>query len=106
MRRTTFSFYNRKISSRRRSTRTFISASNYKPAVVILPGLGNATEDYEEFKEELSELLVDKIIPISEEIKKLLQDESYLDSILLDGVEKAEKIASEKIKNIKEIVGF
>ena len=74
--------------------------------MVILPGLGNATEDYEEFKEELSELLVDKIIPISEEIKKLLQDESYLDSILLDGVEKAEKIASEKIKNIKEIVGF
>ena len=54
MRRTTFSFYNRKISSRRRSTRTFISASNDKPAVVILPGLGNATEDYEEFKEELS----------------------------------------------------
>ena len=36
-----------------------------------------------------------------EEIKKLLKDQSYLDSILLDGVEKANKIASKKIKNIK-----
>ena len=54
----------------------------------------------------LSETLVDKIIPISEEIKKLLKDQSYLDSILLNGVENASKIASKKIKNIKEIVGF
>jgi tryptophanyl-tRNA synthetase len=45
-------------------------------------------------------------LPISQEIKKLLQDHNYLDSILLDGVEKADKIASKKIKNIKEIVGF
>ena len=45
-------------SSRRRRRKTsalFTSASsNDKPAVVILPGLGNATQDYEEFKEELS----------------------------------------------------
>jgi tryptophanyl-tRNA synthetase len=45
-------------------------------------------------------------MPISDEIKKLLQDQSYLDSILLDGFEKANKIASKKIKNIKETVGF
>ena len=45
-------------------------------------------------------------MPISEEIKKLLKDQSYLDSILLNGVENANKIASKKIKNIKEIVGF
>ena len=65
-----------------------------------------AGKNFSEFKEELSELLVNEIIPISEEIKKLLKDQSYLDSILLDGVEKANKIASKKIKNIKEIVGF
>ena len=65
-----------------------------------------AGKNFSEFKQELSELLVNKIIPISEEIKKLLQDQSYLDSILLDGVEKANKIASKKIKNLKEIVGF
>ncbi|MBD1155363.1 tryptophan--tRNA ligase [Pelagibacterales bacterium SAG-MED18] len=65
-----------------------------------------AGKNFSEFKQELSELLVDKIMPISDEIKKLLQDQSYLDSILLDGVEKANKIASKKIKNIKETVGF
>jgi len=65
-----------------------------------------AGKNFSEFKEELSELLVNKIMPISDEIKKLLKDQSYLDSILLDGVEKANKIASKKIKNIKEIVGF
>ena len=63
-------------------------------------------KNFSEFKEELSEILLNRIIPISEEIKKLLEDRSYLDSILLDGVEKANNIASKKIKNIKEIVGF
>ncbi len=63
-------------------------------------------KNFSEFKDELSELVINKIIPISKEIKKLLNDQSYLDSILLDGVERAEKIASKKMKNIKEIVGF
>ena len=41
-----------------------------------------------------------------EEIKKLLADQKYLDQILLEGVEKANSIASKKIERIKEIVGF
>ena len=53
-----------------------------------------AAKNFSEFKEQLSELLVDKLTPISEEIKRLISDQSYLDSILLDGVEKANKIAS------------
>ena len=65
-----------------------------------------AGKNFSEFKEELSEILITKIIPISEEIKKLIKDKLYLDSILLDGVEKANNIASKKIKNIKEIVDF
>ena len=63
-------------------------------------------KNFSDFKQQLSELLISKILPISEEITKLLQDHNYLDSILLEGVEKADKIASKKIKNIKEIVGF
>ena len=65
-----------------------------------------ANNNFSKFKEELSELLIEKILPISEEIKKLLNDETYLDSILLDGVEKANNISSKKLKNLKEIVGF
>ena len=63
-------------------------------------------KNFSEFKDSLSEILVNKIEPISIEIKKLLADQKYLDQILLEGVEKANLIASRKIKKIKEIVGF
>ena len=63
-------------------------------------------KNFSEFKEKLSEVLAEKIEPISKEIKKLLNDEKYLDAILLEGSTKADKIASKKIKEIKELVGF
>jgi tryptophanyl-tRNA synthetase len=65
-----------------------------------------AGKNFSDFKEKLSEVLVDKIQPITLEIKKLLNDKSYLDKTLLEGVERADKIASQKIKRIKEILGF
>ena len=63
-------------------------------------------KNFSVFKEKLSEILIEKIVPISNEIKKLLNDEKYLDSILLEGSQKADKIASKKIREIKELVGF
>ncbi len=63
-------------------------------------------KNFSEFKESLSQLLVDKILPISNEIKRLLDDKSYLDQILIEGQQKANKIASDKLKKIHEIVGF
>ena len=63
-------------------------------------------KNFSEFKEKLSEILTDKIEPISKEINKLLNDEKYLDEILLDGSNKAEQIASKKIIEIKKLVGF
>jgi tryptophanyl-tRNA synthetase len=65
-----------------------------------------AGKNFSEFKQKLSEVLVEKIQPISTEIKKLLDDKTYLDNTLLEGVERANIIASKKIKRIKEIVGF
>ena len=63
-------------------------------------------KNFSDFKESLSQVLVDKIIPLSVEIKKLLQDRNYLDEILLNGSKKADKIASQKMKKIHEIIGF
>ena len=63
-------------------------------------------KNFSEFKENLSQVLVDKIIPISNEIKKLLKEKSFLDQILDSGRQKADKIASEKVKKIQEIMGF
>ena len=51
-------------------------------------------------------MLVEKIEPISKEIKRLLDNEKYLDEILLEGSEKANKIASKKIIEIKKVIGF
>ena len=63
-------------------------------------------KQFSDFKVKLSEILIETISPISKEIKKLLNDEKYLDEILLKGSEKAGKIASKKIAEIKELVGF
>jgi len=63
-------------------------------------------KNFSEFKEELSQILVENIYPISLEIKKLLNDKSYLDEIILNGSNKASEIASEKIKKIHKILGF
>ena len=65
-----------------------------------------AGRNFSEFKEKLSDELVNKIVPISKEVKKLLADKAFLDNILLEGVEKANEVASKKIEKIKEIVGF
>ena len=63
-------------------------------------------KNFSEFKDNLSQLLVDKIMPISEEIKKLLSEKGYLDKILAEGSEKANDVASKKIQEIHKIVGF
>jgi len=63
-------------------------------------------KNFSDFKEKLSDLLVEKIDPISKEIKKLLNDEKHLDNILFDGSQKADRIASKKIKEIKKLIGF
>ena len=63
-------------------------------------------KNFSEFKIKLSDVLVEKIEPISKKIKELLNDEKYLDTILLEGSKKADIVASKKIKEIKELVGF
>ena len=62
--------------------------------------------NFSEFKEALSQVLVDRITPISVEIKKLINEKSFLDQILLEGCQKADRLANEKLKKIHEIVGF
>ena len=63
-------------------------------------------KNFSEFKENLTQVLVDKIFPLSLEIKKLLNDKGYLDKVLVEGAKKANEIASNKIKEIHKIIGF
>jgi len=99
---------------------TQIEELNQRPEVKNLLGiyssLSNSTIDktikdyagknFSLFKENLAEVIVEKIGPISKEIKILLNDKKYLDEILNEGFKKADKIAKEKMKKIHKIIGF
>ena len=63
-------------------------------------------QNFSLFKENLSELLVKKISPISKEIKKINDDISYVDQVLKEGSEKAIELSSNKIRDIKKKFGF
>ena len=63
-------------------------------------------KEYSFLKTKLTELLIDEITPVGKEIKKLLGDVSHLEQILKKGKEKANIIAEENIKNIREKVGL
>ena len=63
-------------------------------------------KNFSEFKENLAQVLVDKILPLSLEIKKLLNEKDFLDQILFEGAQKANDMASKKIKEIHKIMGF
>ena len=62
--------------------------------------------EYSFLKKELSELLVEMICPVGKEIKKLIEDKSFLEKILNEGMEKAGVIAERNLKEIKNVVGF
>jgi tryptophanyl-tRNA synthetase len=58
------------------------------------------------FKSALVDLAVAKLGPIGAEMKKLVQDPVYIDSILSEGSARARVIAAETMKAVKDIVGF
>jgi tryptophanyl-tRNA synthetase len=54
----------------------------------------------------LVELCVAKLSPIASEMKRLVADPGHVDSILVDGADRARAIATETMKATKDIVGF
>ena len=58
------------------------------------------------FKAALVDLAVVKLGPIGAEMKKLVQDPVYIDQVLAEGAERAQALAAETMKAVKDIVGF
>ena len=54
----------------------------------------------------MSDTLVEQIKPITAEIKKLMQDKSYLLEILQEGQNKANEVAKKTINDVYDIVGL
>ena len=63
-------------------------------------------KNFSDFKKKLSDLIVDKISPISEKMKEIQTDNKFIDDVLKQGAEKANKIASKKVDEMKKIIGF
>ena len=58
------------------------------------------------FKTRLVDLAVAKLGPIGNDMKRLVQDPVYLDVVLTEGAGRAQLIAAETMKAVKDIVGF
>jgi tryptophanyl-tRNA synthetase len=70
----------------------------------VLAQFGNA--QFSTFKNALTELAVAKLNPINSEMKRLLNDPASIDAVLADGSARAQKLAGETMKAVKDIVGF
>jgi tryptophanyl-tRNA synthetase len=63
-------------------------------------------EGWGKFKPALAELAVEKLAPISAEMKRLLDAPEEIDALLAQGAEKAEAIAQPILDRTFEIMGF
>ena len=58
------------------------------------------------FKQALADLASEKLAPIQSEMRRLLEDEAHLDSVLCVGAEHASARAAPILKEVKRLVGF
>jgi tryptophanyl-tRNA synthetase len=80
------------------------AALSGKTKADVLNEFGDA--QFSTFKAALVELAVAKLGPINAEMKRLMADPIYIDSVLADGAARARALAAETIKAVKDIVGF
>lgn len=84
--------------------------------VAIYAALGDKTQSdvlaefgdkaFSEFKPALTELAVDKLAPLTQEMRRLLADKGEIDRILNEGSAKAREIAAKNMAEIENIMGF
>ncbi len=70
----------------------------------VLRDFGGA--NFSTFKSALVDLAVTKLSPITAEMRRLKQDETYIDDVLRSGSERARALARENMNAVKDIVGF
>jgi tryptophanyl-tRNA synthetase len=70
----------------------------------VLTQYGSA--QFSTFKAALVDLAVAKLGPIGAEMQRLLRDPLAIDAVLAEGSARAQKMAHETMKAVKDIVGF
>lgn len=75
-----------------------------KTAAEVLNEFGG--KGFGHFKPALADLAVSVLAPITSEMRRLLADPAEIDRMIVDGVDRAEKVAGPILKRTKELVGF
>ncbi|HXW26378.1 MAG TPA: tryptophan--tRNA ligase [Xanthobacteraceae bacterium] len=65
-----------------------------------------AGAQFSTFKTALIDLAVAKLGPVAAEMKRLARDPAHIDAVLADGAARAQALAVETMKAVKDIVGF
>lgn len=65
-----------------------------------------AGQGFGAFKTKLAELLVERLSPISTELRRLQSDIPYIDAVLVKGADAARAIAAPVLAEVRDIVGF
>ncbi|MCX2724755.1 tryptophan--tRNA ligase [Roseibium salinum] len=63
-------------------------------------------QQFSTFKPALAELAVSTLSPMTDEMRRLMDDKAQIDAVLKDGVEKASAIAEPILKDVRRIIGF
>lgn len=97
-----------------------VKASSEKPGITNLLNIycavsGKTLEEaenefagvgYGAFKEAVAEAVVEELRPVKERYEEVLKDKAYVDSVIKDGAERAERLAYKTIRKVYKKVGL
>ena len=81
----------------------YAALAGVTPAAVVERHAG---QQFSAFKEALTDVAVGHLAPITQEMRRLMADEGYLDGLLREGAARAQAIAAPIVAEVKQIVGF
>lgn len=81
----------------------YASFSDERPEVIVDRYQGVS---YSVFKEELADLVIEKLTPIQTRFKEVMNDKNMLAQLAADGAQKAQRVAARTLSKVHRKVGF
>ena len=75
-----------------------------KPRAEVIREFAGAS--FAKFKDALADVAIEKLAPLTAEMRRLAADQTYVDKVLADGAERAASLAEPIMKELRDIVGF
>jgi tryptophanyl-tRNA synthetase len=81
----------------------FAALANISPEAVVKD---YGSKNFSDFKKALAGLAIEQLGPITSLMRELLKDVSYIEDVLKEGAEKANKLAKKTLGQVQETIGF